>query len=97
MLITIIVGFLMGFFYFKNKANIVGKTILTSFGELTFERTYYLDRENDEYVYLLDKYLNIELDGKMTKDVLLRIVDGISSMSYPKCIMILKVKILRAV
>jgi hypothetical protein len=44
----------------------VEKTMLTSFGELTFERAYYLDRENDEYVYLLDKYLNIELDGKVT-------------------------------
>jgi hypothetical protein len=44
----------------------VEKTILTSFGGLTFERAYYLDRENDEYVYLLDKYLNIELDGKVT-------------------------------
>jgi hypothetical protein len=45
----------------------VEKTILTSFGELMFERAYYLDRENDEYVYLLDKYLNREV-GRAVRD-----------------------------
>lgn len=62
------------------------KTILTPFGDLTIERAYYLDRKKDEYVYLLDEFLNIELDGKVTKDVLLRMVEGVSSMSYTKSV-----------
>ena len=70
----------------------VKKTILTPFGDLTFERAYYLDRQKDEYVYLLDEFLNIELDGKVTKDVLLRMVDGVASMSYTKCVDDLKEK-----
>lgn len=70
----------------------VKKTILTPFGDLTFERAYYLDRQKDEYVYLLDEFLNIELDGKVTKDVLLRMVDGAAAMSYPKCVDDLKKK-----
>jgi len=62
------------------------KTILTPFGDLTYERGYYLDRRKDEYFYPLDEFMNIKLEGKVTKDVLLRMVDEVASMSYTKCL-----------
>ncbi|MFT8312612.1 MAG: UPF0236 family protein, partial [Sporolactobacillus sp.] len=40
--------------------------ITSLFGELTVERTYYRDRIQNEYVYLLDRYLDFENAGHLS-------------------------------
>lgn len=40
--------------------------ITSLFGELTVERTYYRDRTQNEYVYLLDRYLDFENAGHLS-------------------------------
>ncbi|WP_188805267.1 UPF0236 family transposase-like protein, partial [Sporolactobacillus putidus] len=34
--------------------------VVSLFGEMKLERNFYLDRKNNHYVYLLDRYLSFE-------------------------------------
>ncbi|MGB4631294.1 MAG: UPF0236 family protein, partial [Tepidanaerobacteraceae bacterium] len=36
------------------------REILTKFGMLTYHRTYYYDKQNDTYIYLVDEALGID-------------------------------------
>lgn len=58
------------------------RTILSTFGELTFKRRYYYDIDNEEYVYLLDNLLGIPKNTRITSEVRLKVLDLASEMSY---------------
>lgn len=58
------------------------RTILSTFGELTFKRRYYYDIDNDEYVYLLDNLLGIPKNTRITNELRLKVLDLACEMSY---------------
>ena len=58
------------------------RTILSTYGILKFKRRYYYDSLNKEYCYLLDNQLQIPKSKRMTNELILRILDLASIMSY---------------
>ena len=58
------------------------RTILSSYGILRFKRRYYYDSYMDEYCYLLDNKLQIPKSKRMTNELILKILDLASIMSY---------------
>lgn len=58
------------------------RSILSSVGILTFKRRYYLDTLTNEYYYLLDNSLQIPKSKRMTNELILKILDLASIMSY---------------
>ena len=58
------------------------RTILSSYGILRFKRRYYYDSFMGEYCYLLDNRLRIPKSKRMTSELILRILDLASIMSY---------------
>ncbi len=60
------------------------RTLITRFGELEFERTYYKNINKNSYVYILDKLLGIEkyerVEGNLKGDIL----DKSADVSYQK-------------
>lgn len=60
------------------------RSILTDFGVLTFKRRYYLDTDNNEYLYLLDTKLKIPKRVKVLSNIKLRVIEAASEMSYSK-------------
>lgn len=57
----------------------VKRTLVTKFGELEFERTYYKNIKEDRYVYILDKLLGIKkyerIEGNLKGDILEKAAD----------------------
>ena len=60
------------------------KKLLCELGEVEFIKTRYHDVKNNEYLYLLDKYLSIESEERMTDGVRERILDEAIDSSYKK-------------
>ena len=58
------------------------RTILSSYGILRFKRRYYYDSLMEEHCYLLDNKLQIPKSKRMTNELILRILDLASIMSY---------------
>ena len=58
------------------------RTILSSYGILRFKRRYYYDSLMEGYCYLLDNKLQIPKSKRMTNELILRILDLASIMSY---------------
>lgn len=60
------------------------RVLITRFGELEFERTYYKDVNSSKYVYILDELLGIEkyerVEGSLKGDIL----DKAADLSYQK-------------
>ncbi|SHD76538.1 ISLre2 family transposase [Schnuerera ultunensis] len=69
--------------YHIHKSN-VSRTLVTRFGELEFNRTYYKNIRDKHYVYILDELLGIEkyerVEGNLKGDILDKAVD----VSYQK-------------
>ena len=69
----------------KNRFKVIRideRTILTSCGIITFKRRYYLDLETNKYVYLLDNQLGIPKNVRLSNELLLKILDLASIMTY---------------
>lgn len=58
------------------------RTILSSYGILKFKRRYYFDKRTREYCYLLDNKLQIPKSKRMTNELVLKMLDLASIMSY---------------
>jgi len=58
------------------------RTILSSYGILKFKRRYYYDNFMNEYCYLLDNKFQIPKSKRMTNELILKILDLASIMSY---------------
>lgn len=58
------------------------RTLLSSYGILRFRRRYYYDSFLNEYCYLLDNRLQIPKSKRMTNELILRMLDLASIMSY---------------
>lgn len=58
------------------------RTILSSFGILKFKRRYYYDTFLNEYCYLLDNIMQIPKSKRMTNELILKIMDLASIMTY---------------
>ena len=58
------------------------RTILSSYGILKFKRRYYYDSYMNEYCYLLDNKLQIPKSKRMTNELILKMLDLASIMSY---------------
>ena len=58
------------------------RTILSSYGIIKFKRRYYYDLFNKEYCYLLDNQLQLPKSKRMTNELILKILDLASIMSY---------------
>lgn len=58
------------------------RVILSSYGILRFKRRYYYDVLNKEYCYLLDNKLQIPKSKRMTNELIVKILDLASIMSY---------------
>ncbi len=60
------------------------RTLITRFGELKFERTYYKDIINNSYVYILDELLGIEKYERVEANLKGDILDKVVDVSYEK-------------
>ena len=58
------------------------KSMLTSLGEISFEKTLYKDKRTGERTYLLDRYLGIEEKSRMTEDAEAKILAEAVETSY---------------
>lgn len=58
--------------------------LVTRFGLLEFERTYYKNNKENKYVYILDKLLGIEKYEKVEANLKGQILDKASEVSYAK-------------
>ena len=56
--------------------------ILIKFGMLTYDRTYYYDKQNDTYIYLVDEALGINPYEKISTSVEAYMVEISSDNSY---------------
>lgn len=69
-------------FRYKEKRQM---NIVSLFGEITINRTYYRDRESGEYVYLLDRYLDSQGERNFSPFVEAAAIDlAVKSSSYRK-------------
>lgn len=59
-----------------------GRTLLTSYGVISYRRRYYFDNLEERYVHLLDNQLEIPSNARMSNELLLRILDLASTMTY---------------
>ena len=60
------------------------RKLITIFGEITFERRYYLDKETNKRVYLLDQYLGLEPFERMLLNVKVNMINEASETSYAR-------------
>lgn len=70
-----------------NRYKVDGKThkkLLLEFGEVNFEKTRYFDIKTNEYLYLIDKYINIDSFDRMTDGVRRRVLEESIQTSYKK-------------
>lgn len=51
------------------------RKIVTIFGEVDFKRRYYIDKETNERVYLLDEYFKIEPNERLLENVETRLIE----------------------
>lgn len=60
------------------------REVYTKFGLLEFERTYFRNKNNEEYVYLLDQAVGIEKYERLSKLVAVDLINHASETSYWK-------------
>ena len=60
------------------------KEILTPFGPLTYERSYYRNKESKEYCYLVDEKAGITPHSRVTTSLKAELSEACSGMSYEK-------------
>lgn len=58
------------------------RTILTSFGIYKYKRRYYFDNKDKKYVYLLDNQLGIPKNSRMSSELILKLLELASIMTY---------------
>ena len=58
------------------------RTILTTLGIIRYKRNYYFDKYENDYVYLLDNQLKIPPHARMSNELILKILDLASMMTY---------------
>ena len=60
------------------------RKIITVFGEIDFKRRYYLDKENNERVYLLDEYFKITPNERLMENVETKLIEEAIESNYEK-------------
>ena len=60
------------------------RKIITIFGEIDFKRRYYLDKEKNERVYLLDEYFKIAPKERLLENVETRLIEEAIETNYEK-------------
>ena len=60
------------------------RKLITIFGEIDFKRRYYLDKESNERVYLLDEYFKIAPKERLLENVETRLVEEAIETNYEK-------------
>ena len=60
------------------------RELYTQFGQLVFSRTYFHDKRNNEFVYLLDKAVGIESYQRISDTVTQKLIECASETSYGK-------------
>lgn len=58
------------------------RRLLTSYGIIDYKRRYYYDNLEGEYIYLLDNQLGIPSNVRMSNELILKILDLASIMTY---------------
>ena len=58
------------------------RTLLTTLGIIRYKRRYYFDKYEKSYVYLLDNQLKIPPNARMSNELILKIMDLASHMTY---------------
>jgi len=69
--------------YYVHKKE-VERTLITRFGALEFERTYYKNIKENSYVYILDEILGIQKYERVEGNLKGEILDNSTEMSYQK-------------
>lgn len=60
------------------------RKITTIFGEINFKRRYYLDKENNQRVYLLDEYFKIAPNERLLENVETKLIEEAIQTNYEK-------------
>ena len=60
------------------------RKIITIFGEIDFKRRYYLDKETEKKVYLLDEYFKIAPKERLLENVETRLIEEAIETNYEK-------------
>lgn len=60
------------------------RKIVTIFGEIDFKRRYYLDKESNERIYLLDEYFKIAPNERLLENVETRLIEEAIETNYEK-------------
>ena len=58
--------------------------ITTTFGDISFRRRYYLDKETKKRVYLLDEYMKLQPKQRMLENVRERLISEATESNYEK-------------
>ena len=60
------------------------RKIVSIFGEIDFKRRYYLDKENNQKVYLLDEYFKIAPNERLLENVETKLIEEAIETNYEK-------------
>lgn len=60
------------------------RKIVTIFGDIDFKRRYYLDKENNQRVYLLDEYFKIAPNERLLENVETKLIEEAIETNYEK-------------
>lgn len=60
------------------------RKIITIFGEINFKRRYYLDKETEKRIYLLDEYFKIAPKERLLENVETRLIEEAIETNYEK-------------
>lgn len=60
------------------------RKIVTIFGEMDFKRRYYLDKENNQRVHLLDEYFKIAPSERLLENVETKLIEEAIETNYEK-------------
>ncbi len=60
------------------------RELLTIFGPMQFNRTYFYDKRHQEYTYLLDRVVGLERNDRISGTVAVNLVEHASQYSYAK-------------
>lgn len=60
------------------------RTIVSIFGDIDFKRRYYLDKENNQRVYLLDEYFKIAPNERLLENVETKLIEEAIETNYEK-------------
>ncbi len=60
------------------------RKIVSIFGEINFERRYYLDKEDNQRVYLLDEYFKIAPNERLLENVETKLIEEAIETNYEK-------------